>query len=92
MAGVEIHGWEVVMTGVAASLLATLGARGIRATSVAEGRYTFELPAGARPEPFVAELSAAGAALLSVSPLHTTLEEVFVQQVAKAGSARPGAL
>jgi ABC-2 type transport system ATP-binding protein len=92
MAGVEIHGWEVVMTGVAASLLATLGARGIRATSVAEGRYTFELPASARPEPFVAELSASGAALLSVSPLHTTLEEVFVQQVAKAGSARPGAL
>jgi len=92
MAGVEIRGWEVVMTGVAASLLATLGARGIRATSVAEGRYTFELPAGARPEPFVAELSASGAALLSVSPLHTTLEEVFVQQVAQAGSARRGAL
>jgi len=27
-----------------------------------------------------------------LAPLHTTLEEVFVQQVAKAGSARPGAL
>jgi ABC-2 type transport system ATP-binding protein len=92
MASVEIRGWEVVMTGVPASLLATLGTRGIRATSVAEGRYTFELPAGARPEPFVAELSASGAALLSVSPLHATLEDVFVQQVAKAGSARPGAL
>jgi len=92
MASIEIRGWEVVMTGVAATLLASLEAKGIKATSVSEGRYAFELPRDARPEPFIAELTGAGAALLSVSPLHTTLEEVFVQQVAKAGSARPGSL
>ena len=92
MASVEIRGWEVVMTGVEASVLAALDGRGIKATSVSDGRYTFELPASARPEQFVAELTASGAALLSVSPVHTTLEEVFVQQVAKAGSARPDAL
>jgi ABC-2 type transport system ATP-binding protein len=92
MASVEIRGWEVVMTGVPAALLAALNARGGKATSVSEGRYTFELPPSARPEPFVAELTASGAALLSVSPVHATLEEVFVQQVAKAGSARPASL
>jgi hypothetical protein len=37
-------------------------------------------------------MAAAGAQLMSVSPLHTTLEEIFVQQVQKTASAREGAL
>jgi ABC-2 type transport system ATP-binding protein len=92
MASVEIRGWEVVMTEVAAPLLKELEGQGIKATSVSEGRYTFELPKDARPEPFIAHLTGAGASLLSVAPLHTTLEEVFVEQVARAGSSRPDAL
>jgi hypothetical protein len=30
--------------------------------------------------------------LVSVNPLHTTLEDIFVQQVARTRSARDGAL
>ena len=92
LAGYEVRGWEVVMGEVSAELLARAEGRFLRATPVAERRYTFELPKDARPEPFVSEMAAAGAQLLSVNPLHTTLEEVFVQQVQKTASAREGAL
>jgi ABC-2 type transport system ATP-binding protein len=92
MAGYEVRGWEVVMTEVSATMLETLASRGVKAIAVAAGACTFELPRDARPEPFIAELAATGASLVSVAPLHTTLEEIFVQQVNKAGSAREGAL
>jgi ABC-2 type transport system ATP-binding protein len=92
MAGYEVRGWEVVMGEVSAELLARAEGRALRATPVAERRYTFELPKDARPDQFVSEMAAAGGQLLSVNPLHTTLEEVFVQQVQKTASAREGAL
>jgi ABC-2 type transport system ATP-binding protein len=92
MAGYEVRGWEVVMGEVSAELLARAEGRVLRATPVAERRYTFELPKDARPDQFVSEMAAAGGQLLSVNPLHTTLEEVFVQQVQKTASAREGAL
>jgi ABC-2 type transport system ATP-binding protein len=92
MAGYELRGWEVVMGSVRPEVVAGLGARGVRATSVADERYTFELPKDAHPEAFVSELAGAGATLVSVTPLHTTLEEVFVQHVARTKSAREGAL
>ena len=92
MSGFEVRGWEVVMTGVASTVLATLASRGVKATTVADGRYTFDLPKEASAEAFVAEMHAGGARLVSVAPVHTTLEEIFVQQVHKAGSAREGAL
>jgi ABC-2 type transport system ATP-binding protein len=89
MASVEIRGWEVVMTGVPASLLATLGARGIRATRLRRAG-TFELPAGARPEPFVAELGVRRGAAVRLA-LHTTLEDVSSSRWRRL-IARPGAL
>ena len=92
MSGFELRGWEVVMTGVPPALLESLVARGVKATSVTEGQYTFELPRDARPEDLIAQLRGAGATLVSVTPVHTTLEEIFVQQVRKAGSAREGVL
>jgi ABC-2 type transport system ATP-binding protein len=91
MSGVEVRGWEVVMTDVPEALLATLASKGIRATTVADARYTFDLPKDAGVEAFVAAMHAGGARLVSVAPVHTTLEEIFVQQVHKAGSAREGA-
>jgi ABC-2 type transport system ATP-binding protein len=92
MAGYDVRGWEVVMAGVSPELLARVRDSVVRATPVSDRKYTFELPKDARPEPFVAELAAAGAELVSASPLHTTLEEVFVRQVEKTASARAGAL
>ncbi len=92
MAGYELRGWEVVVTGLRPDVAARLAERGIRATAVSDGRYTLELPKEARPESIVNDVAASGAALVSVSPLHTTLEEIFVQQVARTASARKGAL
>lgn len=92
MAGYEVRGWEVVMAEVSAELLERVAGQCLRVTPVAERRYTFELPKDARPETFVSEMAAAGAQLMAVNPLHTTLEEVFVQQVEKTASAREGAL
>jgi ABC-2 type transport system ATP-binding protein len=92
MAAYEVRGWEVVMGGVTPELLARTTARGITAVPVAESRVAFELPRDARPEPFVADLVASGAVLVSVNPVHTTLEDVFVRLVASTASAREGAL
>ncbi len=92
MSGYEVRGWEVVMTGVTPALLDRAGQLASKATPVSDERYTFELPKGAPLERFIAELAGAGASLVSVSPLHTTLEEIFVQQVAATTSAREGAL
>ena len=92
MAGYEVRGWEVVMATVSPTLLASVAGRCLTATPVSDGRVTFELSNQTRPEPFIAEATAAGAELVSVNPLHTTLEEIFVQQVARTGSAREGAL
>jgi ABC-2 type transport system ATP-binding protein len=92
MTGYELRGWEVVLAGVPAALLADLAGGAVTATAVADGRYAFELSRDSRPEPFIARATSAGASLVSVAPLHTTLEEIFVQQVARVGSAREGAL
>jgi ABC-2 type transport system ATP-binding protein len=76
------HGWEVVASGVSDSLLQRLRDRaGVAATAISEGRYSFDLKTAERPEPFIAELAAAGAALVSVSALRTTLEDVFMERI-----------
>jgi ABC-2 type transport system ATP-binding protein len=72
------RGWEVVMSGVPASVVTSLAGRVRRATPIADGRFTFELSETMRPESLIAELASAGASLVSVSPLRTTLEDVFV--------------
>ena len=54
-------------------------------TTIGDGPYRFELDADARPEPFIAELAAAGARLVSVTPVRTTLEDVFVRAVGTHG-------
>jgi ABC-2 type transport system ATP-binding protein len=90
MAGYELRGWEVVVTGLGLDAVAQLARRGIKATAVSDGRYALELPRDARPEAVVSDLAAVGAALVSVSPLHTTLEEIFIEQVSKTSSTREG--
>ena len=94
MTGYEVRGWEVVMASVTPAAARPRRPRASRRRPSATGRYTFELPKRARgPRRFIAELAAAGASLVSVNPLHTTLEDVFVQQVRRGRpSAREGAL
>jgi hypothetical protein len=80
------------MASVSPRLLASAAGQHLKATPVSDGRVTFELSNQTRPELFIADATAAGATLVSVNPLHTTLEEIFVQQVARTGSGREGAL
>ena len=56
-----------------------------RITKISEGRYTLELPLDPPPARFMAELAAAGAVIVSLNPLRETLEDIFVEQVAKSG-------
>jgi ABC-2 type transport system ATP-binding protein len=77
-AGPAGRGWEVVVAGVSASAAAALAGRVRRVTAIADGRYALELSAETRPEPLIAELSNGGASLVSVAPLRTTLEDVFL--------------
>ena len=49
-----------------------------------------QLTADSRPEPAIAELAAAGAVLVSVTPAKTTLEDVFISAIHGPGqSATP---
>jgi ABC-2 type transport system ATP-binding protein len=75
------QGWEIVAIDVSESLAQRLGSIARRATRIAPGRYNFDLPVAERPEPFIAALAAGGGAIVSVSPIRTTLEDVFVDLV-----------
>jgi ABC-2 type transport system ATP-binding protein len=81
MLAFQIRGWEVVAIGVTSALLETLTPRATSVTRIGDDRYVFDLPVDPGPDRFVADLSAAGATLLSVNPLRDTLEDFFVQQV-----------
>ena len=90
MAGYEVRGWEVVMTGVAPALLERVGRlASSRRRRSATAAYTFELSKQTRrPSRSSPSWPAPAPSLVSVNPLHTTLEDIFVQQVARTPSAR----
>ena len=81
MLAFQIRGWEVVAVGVDSTLLAALTPRATSVTRIGDDRFVFDLPVDSGPDRFVADLSAAGATLLSVNPIRDTLEDFFVQQV-----------
>jgi ABC-2 type transport system ATP-binding protein len=77
----QASGWELVVAGASDEAIAALGPRVLRAVKIGDGRYTLELPLGPHPEQMVAELTRAGAHLVSLNPIRQTLEDFFVQQV-----------
>jgi ABC-2 type transport system ATP-binding protein len=77
-------GWELVVAGVSDAAVAALGARVRRSTRIGDGRYMLELPLEPPPERLLAELTAAGAQLVSLNPVRQTLEDFFVAQVTAA--------
>jgi len=58
-----------------------------RVTEISPGRYTFTLPMEDPPDRLLPELLAGGAKLISLNPLHDTLEDFFLKRVAEAGEA-----
>jgi ABC-2 type transport system ATP-binding protein len=81
MLAFQIDGWELVAAGVTDALARSIEARARRLVRIAEGRYSIELPLDPPPDRLLAELTAAGAALVSLNPLRETLEDFFVKQV-----------
>ena len=75
------RGWELVVAGASEAALGALGNGVRRAVRIDEGRYMLELPLDPPPERLLAELSAAGASLVSLNPIRDTLEDFFVRHV-----------
>ena len=89
MLAFQVHGWELVMADVHESLVSTLDSRVSRAVRIGEGRYAFELPSDRSPEELVAQLTAAGARLISLNPHRETLEDYFVKRVSTPEAQAP---
>jgi ABC-2 type transport system ATP-binding protein len=75
------RGNEVVASNVTDGLAASMGPRVSRTTRIGDGRYAFDLKTEEAVEPFIAALAAAGASLVSVQPIRTSLEDVFMESV-----------
>ena len=81
MLAFKAGGWELVVAGIDASAAPVEGPRIRRVIRIGEGRYALELPLDPPPERLLAELTAAGAHLVSLNPVRESLEEFFVEQV-----------
>jgi ABC-2 type transport system ATP-binding protein len=92
MLAYEVRGWELVVGNVSVATLEPFVPVATRITAIAENRCTIELPTTTSPAAIIPDLAAVGATIVSLNPLHTTLEEIFVRQVQAAGSAREEAL
>jgi ABC-2 type transport system ATP-binding protein len=84
----DVQGWEIVVDGVGQDLEAVVRGLATRVQNIAEGRFSLELPAGARLDESVTRLAGLGATVVSVNPVRETLEDVFMREVARHGSQR----
>jgi ABC-2 type transport system ATP-binding protein len=85
MLDLQAQGWELVVGSVGEELAKQLEARARRMTRISPGRYTIELALDPPPDRVVSEIAAAGATVVSLNPLRETLEDIFVEQVARSG-------
>ncbi|MEP6919184.1 MAG: ABC transporter ATP-binding protein [Acidobacteriota bacterium] len=83
---VQVRGWELVVSNLTPELLARVMPRVRRATEISHGRYNLDLALDTPPDRLLSDLTAAGASLVSLNPLHDTLEDYFLQRVAEAGA------
>jgi ABC-2 type transport system ATP-binding protein len=89
MLAFKVAGWELVVAGIDPATLATLGAvvRGV--APMADGRCTVDLVPECEPERVIAAVHDRGGRLVSLNPLRTTLEEVFIERVKASQAAAP---
>jgi len=81
MLAFRARGWELVVAGVSDAALAVVESRVRHAVRIGEGRYMLDLPLEPAPEHLLADLTRAGAHLVSLNPVRQTLEDFFVEQV-----------
>ena len=84
----QAGGWELVVAGVAEETLNRVRHRIVSATRLGDGRFSLELSSSTRPEPLIADLATTGARVVSLNPLRTTLEDVFIDHVRAASTER----
>jgi ABC-2 type transport system ATP-binding protein len=84
----QLQGWEIVVDGLAdppasadADPMAATILTPRKVTRIGDGRYAIEIGAAADPLRAVSAWMSRGARLISVNPLHETLEDLFVRQV-----------
>jgi ABC-2 type transport system ATP-binding protein len=83
----ETRGWELIVSDLDPSVAQRVAPNVRRTVEIGPGRYQFELPAEAAPERLLAELTATGAKPVSLNPHRPTLEDFFVEQVARQPEA-----
>ncbi len=79
----QVRGWELIVASLAPASLERHKTRITRATPIADGQYALELPLEPGPDHLLRDLISDGARLISLNPMRETLEDFFVQQVAK---------
>ena len=82
----QVHGWELVISGLSPEVLARVTPRVRRAIEISPGRYALELSLDQSPDRILADLTAAGGTLVSLNPMRDTLEDFFMKRVAEMGA------
>jgi ABC-2 type transport system ATP-binding protein len=85
MQAFDVRGWEMVVSDLSPDALARLASIVRRTTAIADGRYTLEIAPETPPARALAEVTAAGGRLVSLTPMRETLEDRFVRQVEQSG-------
>ena len=85
MLAFEIRGWELVIADLRPEVLARITGQLQKTTEISPQRYALELPLQVSPERMLADLTATGAKLVSLTPIRDTLEDFFVRRVAEIG-------
>ena len=86
MLAFQVHGWELVMSGLSPEVVSRLASSVRRVTEISPGRYSLELSLDQPPERILADLTASGASLVSLNPMRDTLEDFFMKRVAEMGA------
>jgi ABC-2 type transport system ATP-binding protein len=90
MLAFEVQGWELIVSRLTAATLNQVRQHGhvLKVTPLGADRYSMEISASVSPDRVLSELVTAGATLVSLNPLRSTLEDVFVRRVASAPETR----
>jgi ABC-2 type transport system ATP-binding protein len=78
-----VRGWELIVANLRDDVLTRYRGHITQARPIGGGRFSLELPAETSPEQLLADLTAAGARVVSLNPLRETLEDFFVEKVEK---------
>jgi ABC-2 type transport system ATP-binding protein len=82
----QVRGWELVMSNVSREVLARVTPSVRRVTEISADRHALELSLDQAPDRILADLTAAGASLVSLNPIRDTLEDFFMKRVAEMGA------